>query len=227
MTESAEARRLDDLRRALYRADASDADVRRYLSERLKAGPAPAPAPQVSRRRPRRTLLAIGAALVLLSTLAVGVRLEQPAATIQATRAPRPVPTSVGDAAAVLGPTRVAVLVDGEAVSGFRFEGSGSVVLPFDPPPGSYDGGRAVVALVTGEPAPVVWRALRLTTRQDWTSFPQVLAQGTAGRAVDLPATEAFGYRGLPPTRVAVEAPVGTRWSLVVGITGAADTELR
>jgi len=232
--------RLDALRRALYRPDATEADRRRYQAEReavlepapvLEAAAAP-PAPPARRSRVGLAVLAV--VLAALGGMVVGERLAQPAPHVAQPTA-EPVlqqdfedgPRFAVDTKGVSGPRAVATSVHGTPVIGQQFEGHGPAVVPVDLLPGSFDGGRAMVVLTSAQSAPTAWRALRLLTRNDFSSFPVVMAHGTAdpGMLVATPST--FVYPGAPPARVAVEAPDDIRWTLVVAATPQIADDLR
>jgi hypothetical protein len=130
------------------------------------------------------------------------------------------------DTSGVTGPTRVRTSLHGTPVSGQRFDGHGAAVVPVDLLPGSYDGGRALVVLTAAQAAPTEWRALSLVTRDDFSSFPVVMAQGTAdpGTVVATPST--FVFPAAPPVRIAIEAPADVGWTLVVAATSRIADEL-
>ena len=233
--------RLDALRRALYRPDATDADRQRYRAEQaavlLEPEPtAQAPEPPVERpaRRLRWGVMVVAVALAGLAGIAIGQRLAPPAVeTARPTAAPvlqqdfEDGSRYEVDTKGVSGPRAVATTVRGTAVIGQRFEGHGPAVVPVDLLPGSFDGGRAMVVLTAAQPAPTAWRALRLLTRNDFSSFPMVMAHGTAdpGQLVATPSS--FIYPGAPPARIAVEAPDSVRWTLVVAATPQIADRLR
>jgi hypothetical protein len=238
---SEEEARLDALRRRLYRADATDADRRRYAAERaaaLQPEPAQEAAQDLPARPPGRpSLRSVAVVAVLLAGLAgvvVGERLD-PRASGTARPSPSPVVQQdfgdglrfAVDASGVSGPTRVATSVRGTAVVGQRFEGHGAAVVPVDLLPGSFDGGRAMVLLTAAQPAPTEWRALSVITRDDFSSFPVVMAQGTADPGTTVATPSTFVFSGGPPARIAVQAPADVRWTLVVAATSQIADELR
>ena len=233
---SEEEARLDALRRRLYRADATEADRQRYEAERIatiEPEPLAAAEEQPAARRPRRGAVVLAAVVAGGLGLTLGVVVAQPA-TERAKPAPAKVlQQSISDAqrftidtAGVRGPTSVATAILGTALIGQRFEGHGPAVVPVDLLPGSFDGGRAMVVLTAAQPAPTAWRALRVVTRSDFSSFPVVMAHGTAdpGTIVATPST--FVYPGAPPARIAVEAPDDVRWTLLVAATSQIAAEL-
>uniref|UniRef100_UPI0035C954D6 hypothetical protein n=1 Tax=uncultured Amnibacterium sp. TaxID=1631851 RepID=UPI0035C954D6 len=162
--------------------------------------------------------------------LLAGVRLGQPGSTPDATATATPrvqaVLQDVGDGRVLTvdgradGPTPVPVSIDGTAVVGQRFQGYGTAVVGFDPPDGSFEGGRVLVDVTSSAPTRVSWRALIMLTRMDWTSYPLVAARGIAQDHSGARAPTVFVYPSRPPTRIAVEAPPGVGWTLVVAISG-------
>lgn len=233
--------RLDALRRRLYRADATDADRQRYAAEReavvrsaATAGPAAA---AVAAPPPPRSHAGLTVAAVVLAALAgmvVGEHLPQPlphTARPAADRAAQQTfdagPAFAVHTAGVSRPASVATSVRGTPVLGQRFVGHGPAVVPVALLPGSFDGGRATVVLTAAQPAPIAWRALRVLSLNDSSSFPVVMAQGFAdpGSAVATPSM--FVFSGAAPARIAVEAPDTVRWTLVVAATSQIADRLR
>jgi len=233
--------RLDALRRRLYRPDATEADRQQYAAasaarvlEPESAPEAPGTTAAPPARRPRWGAVVVAVALAGLAGIAIGQRLAPPAVeTARPTAAPvlqqdfEDGPRFAVDTKGVTGPTAVATNVHGTAVVGQQFEGHGPAVVPVELLPGSFDGGRAMVVLTAAQPAPTAWRALRLLTRNDFSSFPVVMAHGTAdpGQIVATPST--FIYPGAAPARIAVEAPDSVRWTLVVAATPQIGDQLR
>lgn len=227
--------RLDDLRRRLYRADATDRDLQRYIEERESALPLePSPPPPPGRSsRPSFRGIALGAAavLVLVTAVVAGARAGTQAA--EPTRTPRgtTVQQNVGDGPVltvngeVEGPSPVAVTIDGTAAVGQRFQGYGSVVVFLDPPTGSDAGGRALVGVTSTLPEGVAWRALLDFATGDGTTSPLVIAHGIAEDRSGAHAPTTFGYPTRPPTRIAIAAPAGVGWTLVVGVVHPIDSD--
>lgn len=222
--------RLDDLRRRLYRADATDRDLQRYIEERESALPLePSPPPPPGRSsRPSFRGIALGAAAVLVlalgATVVVGARAGSQAAepiptprgtTVQQNVGDGPVLTVNGE---VEGPSPVAVTIDGTAAVGKRFQGYGSVVVFLDPPMGSDAGGRALVGVTSTLPEGVAWRALLDFATGDGTTSPLVIAHGIAEDRSGAHAPTTFDYPTKQPTRIAIAAPAGVGWTLVVGV---------
>lgn len=235
-----EGAHLDALRRRLYRPDATDADLREYLAERVAATPGPEqeaaePPPRPSHRVPL-ILAGVGAAVVAVVVVgAVGLRQAEDTAlpavpTAAASSAPTAAPSEavvdVGDGQVLtldgVAPTRTAVgtTVRDRRVIGRRFEGRGNAVVRLDPPVGSWDGGRVSVQMTSNGPSPVAWRALLRVTRTDWTTYPVVLARGLVPEQSGAAVPSTFLYPRNPPTEIAVAAGRDVPWTLVVGIAG-------
>jgi len=69
----------------------------------------------------------------------------------------------------------------------------------------------------------IAWRALRLTTRTDWTSYEQVVAQGTVAGRPRVASPIDFHYVGAPPSRISIEAPYGVHWTVLIAfLSGSA-----
>lgn len=233
MAREPDAEELDALRRRLYRPGSTEADLQRYLSERAALAPAPAvdAGPPLNRRR-RRLVPVAAIAAVVVAALAVSLsQLQAPRMSAREPVAPvSPVPVlvqDIGDGTTLTVPQRAstttepaAVSVDGAAVAGQRFDGSGNAVLVVEPPESAARGGTATVELTSGGPVPVSWRALSLVYLGQWTAVPVVLARGSSAEPPGAVAPSTFRYRDAPPTRIAVIAPHGVRWSVLVGVTG-------
>ncbi|TDS77239.1 hypothetical protein [Amnibacterium kyonggiense] len=228
-----DAEGLDALRRRLYRPGSTESDLRRYLAERSAIAPEPAPqsVPALP-HAPRRRFVPV-AALSAVVAVALAVSLSQ----LHALRAPArsaatasPVPVlvqDIGDGTTLTVPQRASIrtattpiAIDGTAVVGQRFEGSGNAMLVVDPPRRAMHGGVATVLLTSIGPVPVSWRALSLVYLGQWTAVPVVLARGSSAEPPGVGAPRTFRYRDAPPTRIAVIAPAGVRWSVLVGVTG-------
>ena len=218
---------VDALRRRLYRADASDADLRRYLDER---GPLPeSEEPLAALRRPRHgpAIAALASALAICA-VTTGVLLHRPAtapatpATPAATKAAQVV-VDAGDGRLLpidpdhlSGPARTAIDIAGQAASAQRFDGLGVQAVPVGLPGAEFGTERAVVVLYSDRASTVSWRVLRLATRRDWSSYQQVLASGRVATHPDSGTPDTFSYAGGPPTEVLVEAPPDLHWTLLV-----------
>ena len=276
---------VDDLRRRLYRPDATAADLQRYLAGRAAEGeeqPSAAIAAHAASaadttdttdtaiaeaeadttteaadadtasadadtadadadadadgrtagRFPRRRA-AVGVAVVGAAALLLTLLPRRPASTPRPSAVPRAqaVVQDVGEgqvldtgAGTASGATPAPASIRGTAVVGQRFTGRGNAVVAVDPPPGSRGGGRAMIAMTAAGTA-VRWRALLIVTRNDWTSFPVVMARGSATGLAGTPTT--FVYPAGPPTRIAVQAPARVRWTLVVAVADGLEPTLR
>ncbi|GAA4742076.1 hypothetical protein GCM10025783_11730 [Amnibacterium soli] len=227
--------RLDALRRGLYRPGSTEADLRQYLAEREAVAPeAPVdePAPPAQPRPRRRWLLAVGAGLAVVLGVALVVALGERAPTrvvatptARATTAADPILIGVGDGqtlavlpGSVLRSTPTATSVRGRPVVGRLVEGRGNAVFAVGAPD-SRRGGSAVVVISSNARVPVAWRALSRLPIGRAFSEPMVLARGVSAEPSGTSAPQTFEYRAeLPPSRVAVAAPPGSRWSLLIGV---------
>ena len=247
--ESVEAQeRLDELRRRLYRDGAGEEDLRRYAEVRdsilrieqpRTEGPDAPPAPPLRRRRRAFPIAAVAVAALLLAGVGAGIAAKtspvHPHAastpTPKVTAAPDPVSTAepqdigdgqllVQDASVVTAPSTLSVSIDGSVANAQQFEGTGDAVVPLDVSTAGFSGGRGVVVLSSEAVAPVDWRVLRTGTRTDWTSYQEVLAQGTVLAGSPAPSPILFDYPGNPPTHLAIQAPHGLRWTLLVVFLG-------
>ena len=244
--ESVEAQeRLDELRRRLYRDGAGEEDLRRYAEVRdsllrlehpgTEASDAPTAAP--IRRRPRLRVVAFAVAPLLIVGVGVGIAATASpvrphvAMTLAVTPAPDPIttvpPQDIGDgqllvqdANIVTAPSTLSVSIDGSVANAQQFEGTGSAVVPLDVSSAGFSGGRGVVVLSSSAVAPVDWRALRVATRTDWSSYQEVLAQGTVLTGSPTPSPVIFDYPADPPSHLAIQASHGLRWTLLVVFLG-------
>jgi hypothetical protein len=214
-----ERTRVDDLRRRLYRADATAEDLERYRAELESVEPA-APEATPSAPQPRRvTAAAIALAVVAVVVLVLAVRLGQPAEqTAPSTFGPAP----TADAERVVGPARDAggatilpVVIDGTTVAGQRFRGVGRAHVDVDAPQGAFDGGRMLIHLTTGGSQRLEWRAVAFAGRPDWTSRVEI-ASGAVWTPFGSTAPTPIAYPAQPPTRIEIDAPQGAGWTLVV-----------
>ncbi len=234
-----DAVRIDALRHRLYRADASEEDVRRYLAAQPEPV-APAedlpgqPLATMSGVR-RRALLGVMAGAAALAAVAALISTDRGAPAVTASSpAPAADVRDIGEGrtlaveeGTVSAPVRAATSVHGVAAVGLRYEGRGNAVVAFDPPTGAIDGGRMKVALSTSGTAPVAWRALLIVLRGDGRSYPAVLARGRTGEPRGTADPTTFIYPTGPPSRIAVEAPAGSAWSLLVAVTDGIEPTLR
>jgi hypothetical protein len=229
--------RLSELRRRLYRDGATEEDLRRYAEERdslLGPQQAVSESADVAAAPRRRRLLLVGAAGAVVLAAIVGSVVTagamHPLAARPSPTAPAPVATGrpldigdgqtlVQDADVVTTPTSQLVSTDG-AVATRQYQGTGNAVVPLDISTASFESGRAVVVLSADQASPMAWRALRLVSRRDWTSYQQVVAQGTVASRAGFVSPVLFDYVGTPPSHVAIEAPHGLNWTLLVAFTG-------
>ncbi len=233
-----EGAELDDLRRRLYRADATDADLRQYLDGRA-AGTEPEQVqePQEAQveppRRPRRWLLAGAVAGVLVVCVAVtGVLLHRPTpappARAVATDRPEQVRVDVTDGTKVPGPGQVigpatrALTLDGAAIAAEQFEGNGDGTLSIHLPSAEFGTLRATVLVSSSRTSTISWTALRPPSGD-----VAVVAKARVSTHVDSAEPTAFTYAGGPPTRIAVSAPAGLRWTILVAPTNGTSDDLR
>ena len=233
--------RLDALRRGLYRPGSTAADLQRYLAERDAVVPdAPAdPSPPPVRPRRRLLLVAASAALCLALVGGLSVALAQraptrvavPPATPAVTVGP-PLVIGVGDGqtltvlpGAVRRSTATATAVRGTPVVGRLVEGSGNAVFPVHAPADPLRGGSAMVLITSGSRVPVAWRALSRLRLGRAISEPLVLARGISAEPSGAPAPQTFRYEAeVWPARIAVAAPPGVQWSLLVAVGGEEQT---
>jgi hypothetical protein len=224
--------RLDDLRRCLYRDGVTEEDRLRYAEERVALLDAQAPktgssSPQPVRHRVLVALLATAVALL------AGIGAAITARPLHPTTAPTPAAsatpleqgsivdigggqTLVQEAGVVTSPPTRVVIVRGTAATAQQYQGTGDAVVALDLSSAPFDGSRGVVILSAARPSPIAWRALRLVTRRDWTSYEQIVARGTVAAGPGIPSPIDFDYVGEPPSRIAIEAPWGARWTVLV-----------
>jgi hypothetical protein len=201
--------------------------------------PAPDAAPPIRARRPRRVTIRVAAfALAPLLVVGVGVGVAaaaspaRPHTAITPTPTPHPAttaaPQDIGDgqtivqqASVVAAPAAESVSIDGTVAQAQQFEGVGDAWVPLDVSSAGFSGGRGVVVLSSSAVSPIDWRTLRLATRRDWTSYQEVIAQGTVLAGSPVPSPVLFSYSGAPPTHLAIGAPRGLRWTLLVVFLGS------
>jgi hypothetical protein len=240
--------RLDDLRRCLYRDGATEEDLRRYAEERalldaeqrgdLDSNPSVAePAGAAMQHHTHRLLVALfAAAVVLLAGTGVSITARAVHPTARPTSATSATPpeqgsiedigggqTLVQEAAVVASPPTEVVVVEGMAATAQQYQGTGDAVVALDLSAAPFGGSRGVVMLSSSTPSTIAWRALRLVTRRDWTTYEQIVDQGTVAAGRRVPSPIDFHYVGSPPSRIAIEAPFGVRWTLLVAfLSGSA-----
>jgi hypothetical protein len=232
---------VDELRRRIYRQDATDEDRARYRalagderSTLLRAATAtaePAPSTAPSGRAHGVLLLAGLLALVALGAVTVGLLPHRSVAP------PAPPPETI----AVDGPTRsdfLQNLAGGGAAgiaaylvthpsppqlrSATRFftverngTGPGSISLNGVPP--EADEGRATVFLVLQVEGRGAWTAYRVREQSDDPSPLQVVARRAGIQRAGVPTDATFRYGpGGRPVRLDLDVPEGVRWGAAV-----------
>ena len=218
----------DDARRRLYRPGATRADVLRYLAERpgdRRDDPIDESAGPVPRGGLRRRWIPIGLAVAVVGGLVLTDQLHRAPAPPPSTASASGTREDVGDGEAIRvrrdaagDPAFTAVTGLGAPAAGQRFDGRGSAVVPVADT--SVRGsGRASVTLTSDGSFRAEWRALRTVVRPDGGTFRVVLARGPTATGAGPDAASTFVYADQPPGQVAVIAPPGTRWTLVVAVT--------
>jgi hypothetical protein len=237
--DPATSERLDALRRSLYRPGSTEADLQRYLEQREAVVPDAPVEPTPPPARPRRRLVLVGVSaglgLVLIAGLAVTAgRTAQervvPTPSATATPAGRRLVVDVGDGqtlavatGAEIMSTPVPTSMRGTPVVGRLFEGSGNAILPIDAPPDALQAGSAMVLITSNSRVPVAWRALSRLRLGRAISEPLVLGRGISAEPSGAPVPQTFRYAAESwPARIAVAAPPGVRWSLLVAVAGEA-----
>lgn len=206
------------LRRRLYAPEATEEDRRRYAA----AAPAVQAVRPVPRRRPRVPIAVVVLAAVLVA--AGGAALTGRLARPDATDAPRAIVTAAPSSAptppVISGPVeQVPVRIDGVAAVGQRLRGEGQAVVPIDTSSASFRGGSVSVVLASADGRPMGWEVRGLVTRQDWSSYQQVIGRSAGADRRGDPTAVTTPYTGAPPLWVAVEAPAGAIWTLTVALT--------
>lgn len=231
---SAAQQRLEDLRRRLYRNGATEEDLRRYAEERAALLDAPLPAAErvaSPTAHPTHGLLValFAAAVALLAAVGVSIAARPAPMTRAPTPAPSATPLVLGSiqdigggqtllqqAGVVTSPPVQVVIVGGMAATAQQYLGVGGAVVALDLSSAPVDGTRAVVMLSSSRPAPIEWRALSLGTHRDWSSYEEIVARGTVVAWPGVQSRIDLHYVGPPPSRIAVEAPLGVHWTLLV-----------
>jgi hypothetical protein len=230
-----DSERIDALRRGLYRPGATEEDLRRYLDERgavAPAEPATAPPPAPTRRRWPVIAASAGLGLAVVGALTLALGYGAPgriAPTPSASAgAPQSVVMDVGDGQILAVPadgrtTSVATpsSVRGRPVVGELFTGSGNAVVSVDPPADPLSGGSAVLVFRSIDGVPASWRVLSTLRLGRAFSGPMVLARGASPDLSGATDPQTFGYQAeSPPARIAVAAPEGARWSVLIAVAG-------
>jgi len=216
---------LDDLRRRLYRAGATESDLQHYLDERAAIGPDDeAPEEPIEPLPRRRRSLVIAAGTVAVLAVAVAALAHQPgmaprpAAMRSVTVNTRDGRTIAAPLGGLTGPTRTAVTIEGTATAAQRFEGVGDQIVPVELPGAEFGNQRAVVVLYSDHTSTIGWQALRATTRADGSSYPPIIARGRVATHLDYATPSTFSYAGAPPSQITVQAASGLHWTLLVAV---------
>lgn len=222
-----EPERLDELRRRLYRAGATDEDVRRYTDERGVPAPAALDRPDVpgtERRSGRRRALLRGAMVAagLAVVVAAGTALAARPPTEPAAQGSPAADSRVGSGspAPEAVPSPRVRAAGGGGVQEFRGRGSGAAAL--DPSSLSFHGGRVAVVLTPELTSAIGWNAVRVEPRAGRAAAEHVLARQRAAEQRSTSETGGgaipvdFTYTGAPPTRIDVRAAPGIAWTLIV-----------
>jgi hypothetical protein len=226
--------RLEDLRRCLYRDGATEEDLRRYAEERAALVDAQVPVAGSSGagmvHHTHRLLVALFAtAVALLACIGVSIT-ARPAhprtAPTSAASATAPTQGSIEDigggqalvqqAGVVTSPPTQVVIVGGTAATAQQYQGVGGAVVALDLSSAPFDGSRGVVMLSSTKASSIEWRALSLGTHRNWATYEEIVARGTVLARPGIQSRIDFQYLGPPPSRIAVEAPFGVHWTLLV-----------
>jgi hypothetical protein len=233
---------IEDLRRRVYGADATDEDRDRYraaLEETeppvADAPPAP-PHPPAARRR-RRPLRPIAAAAAVLALVGFAVtRLpSSPTEPSRADAVPSPATITVDDETrgefiqnlAFRGAAGIAAYLvthrsPADLRTATRFytierHGTGPRLLSLDPAPREAVKGRATVILVTEWAGWAGWTAYRVRIGSDGLSALEPEAGRAGAQEGGVPTTDTFAYgSGRRPVSLRIEVPEGTRWGVGV-----------
>lgn len=204
------------LRRRLYAPEATEEDRRRYAV----VAPAVRDVRPAPRRRPRVPVAVVVVAAVLVA--AGGAALTGRLARSDVTDPPRAIAerTAAPTQPVFSGPAeRVPVRIDGVAATGQRLRGEGQAVVPIDTSSASFRGGSVAVVLSSADGRPMGWEVRALVTRQDWSSYQQVIGRSAGADRRGVQTAVTTPYTGAPPLWVAVEAPAGAIWTLTVAFT--------
>ncbi|WP_375406309.1 hypothetical protein [uncultured Amnibacterium sp.] len=207
------------LRRRLSAPDATEEDRRRYA---VVAPDAPdlRPAP-THRRRVPVGMVVVAAILVAAGGAALTGRPARPDVADTPRAIATAAPTAAPTQPVISGPAvRVPVQIDGVAAVGQRLRGEGQAVVPIDTSSASFRGGSVAVVLSSADGRPMGWEVRGLVTRQDWSSYQQVIGRSAGADRRGIPAAVTTPYTGAPPLWIAVQAPAGASWTLTVALTG-------
>lgn len=230
---------IEDLRRRVYGADATDEDRDRYRAalQTIEPPPAVVPPPRPVPHRRRRPLLLIAAPAAVLALVGIAVtRLpSSPPDAPLADPAPSPATISVDDATrgefiqnlAFRGAAGIAAYLvthrsPADLRTATRFytierHGTGPQLLALDPAPAEAVEGRATVILVTEWAGWAGWTAYRMRIGGDGLSTLEPEAGRAGGQEGGVPTTATFSYgSGRRPVNLRVEVPDGVRWGVGV-----------
>lgn len=240
-SDASEAALLESLRRRLYRADATDADRRRFaeLQQALARTEAEAVEPASSApRRPFRPLVAAALAVVLIAAGALSLlpgRTSPSAASsgrvVQDLRTGALVQDADEGAAVpaerdTTAPSPLGLSVDGVSIAAQRFRGAGSAIISIDTAAAAPDGGSLVVVLTSSGSGSISWQAVRPATRENQASYEQVIAMSDPGGR-GAPPSSTSTYDGDPPTRIVVQQTGTAPWALTVAFPPTLSAPLR
>lgn len=234
---------LDELRRRIYRPDATDEDRDRYRMRMAgepaavlpppARGTAPSAGPGLpSRPRTRRGLLLAGA-LTVLGLVGVGIGALPRAPAEPPSRSPGPVPVdaearselvqnlAAGNAAGIA--AYLVVHPPPQAIRGttrlFTVErhGTGPGSFSIAGTPAETRSGRATVLLVVGVPARASWTAYRVRPRRDDRDALQAIERRSGDLQAGALTSTTFRYRlGGRPVRLEVHVPDAVQWGAAV-----------
>jgi hypothetical protein len=240
---------LDELRRRIYREDATDEDRARYraLTQRMPqasplrgpgadraAHPEPANDHAVLRRGPRRVLLAGAFALVALAGIGLGIlprgAPEPPSPSPQAVTFDGPTRSefvqnlagggAAGIAAYLVTHRPPAPLLTANRYFTIEREGTGPRTISLNSTPPETLAGRATVFLVLEVEGHAGWSASRIREQTDDPSPLQVIARRSGDQQSGVMTSATFRYpAGGRPVRLDIDAPAGVRWGAAVVFT--------
>ncbi len=222
-TTGADPAEREALRRSLYRPGATDEDRRRYAALAPVVEQQPQDPPPTLPRRPRWPAAALlaGVAAACVAALLLG-RGEAPAPEVAETVRPADVTGTEVRAALVVPrpdaprPTPIATSLAGVDTRLQRFHGRGPTALAIDTSTAQRQNGTLLVMMSSPAAGRVHWYATRPARQPGHAGWAEVVASGDAdGTAVE-PAYSVLVYDGSPPSRLAVKAPTGSRWTLTV-----------
>ena len=223
--------RLAELRRRLYRRDATEEDLDRYVALRDALTPAAPPHAVASRPPATRRRLSAGGVLLGAAAVCVAAVLLHPvtsefdaaaragaaiAPDLPADGTPQVGLRFTDDSAPPPRSSTVEVTVEGAAVLGQRFTGTGDALVQLVVGGAPLDGGRLTVTLRSSDRTPVTWQAAGGSGRR----LPAVVVAPNRLTVSLVPVgPTSVDYRGAPPTSIRVQAPAETGWRLTAAFT--------